>query len=40
MIFKSILVILAVLAIAQTQVVDLDDSNFTSFVEQHPYVLV
>lgn len=40
MIFKSILVILAVLAVAQTQVVDLDDSNFTSFVEQHPYVLV
>lgn len=40
MILKNILIILAVLAVAQTQVIDLDDSNFTSFIEQHPYVLV
>jgi protein disulfide-isomerase A1 len=40
MILKNLLIIVAILAVVQTQVIDLDDSNFTSFVEQHPYVFV
>lgn len=40
MISKSLLIILAVLALAHSEVVVLDDSNYTSFVEEHPYVFV
>lgn len=40
MITKSLLVLLAVVLLAHSEVVVLDDSNYTSFVEEHPYVFV
>jgi protein disulfide-isomerase-like protein len=40
MLLKSILAILLLALVAQAGVVDLDDSNFTSFLAQHPYTLV
>lgn len=40
MIGKILLFLLAVVALTQTTVVVLDDSNYTSFVEEHPYVFI
>lgn len=40
MISKILLVLLATVALTQAGVVVLDDSNYTSFVEEHPYVFV
>ncbi len=40
MVMRTLLVLLAVLVVAHSGVVVLDDSNYTSFVEEHPYVFV
>lgn len=40
MIGKSLLVLLAIVALTHAGVVVLDDSNYTAFVEEHPYVFV
>jgi protein disulfide-isomerase A1 len=37
---KGILTLLLLAIVAQAAVADLDDTNFTSFVQEHPYVLV
>lgn len=40
MIGKILFFLLAIVALTQTTVVVLDDSNYTSFVEEHPYVFI
>lgn len=37
---KPVALLLLTLALAHSQVVELDDSNFTSFLAQHPYVFL
>lgn len=40
MIAKILLTILLLVSLAHSEVVVLDDSNFTSFIQEHPYVFV
>lgn len=40
MIAKILLTILLIVSLAHSEVVILDDSNFTSFIQEHPYVFV
>ena len=39
MIVKAFLVV-ALIVLSQANVVVLDDSNYTSFIQEHPYVFV
>ncbi len=40
MIVKALLLLALTLSLAHAEVVVLDDSNFTSFLSEHPYVFV
>lgn len=40
MIAKILLTVLLIVSLAHSEVVVLDDSNFTSFIQEHPYVFV
>ena len=40
MVLKALLVLVTILALTHSEVVILDDSNYTSYIEEHPYVFV
>lgn len=40
MIAKILLTVLLIVSLSHSEVVVLDDSNFTSFIQEHPYVFV
>jgi hypothetical protein len=40
MIYKTILLLALLLALGNAEVVILDDTNFTSFIQEHPLVFV